>query len=186
MNTQTIEREIEQVITPVLLESDFDLTEIINGVKLMSPSPYAKHQNVSMSLITKIVLHLEKNKVGKLYHPPLDVIFEDNFNRLQPDLLFIKKENMAIFQDWVRGIPDMVCEIISKGTYHKDTETKRAIYERYQVPEYWIVIPELEIIEILTIKKEKYTVFSYAETEGIVTSKVIEGLKIDIKDVFED
>ncbi len=93
---------------------------------------------------------------------------------------------MTIAQDWIRGVPDMVCEIVSKGTYHKDTETKRAIYERYQVPEYWIVIPELEIMEVLTIENGKYTVFAYADTQGIVNSKIIEGLQFDIKDVFEE
>ncbi|MCI4627107.1 MAG: Uma2 family endonuclease [Candidatus Magnetoovum sp. WYHC-5] len=186
MNTQTFVREIEQLIPPIPLESDFDLTEIINGVEIMSPSPFSRHQKIITNLSYIIISYIRKNKLGELFISPLDVILEKNLNRLQPDLLFIKKENTAIVQDWVRGVPDMVCEIVSKGSYRKDTETKRDIYERYKVPEFWIVIPELEIIKILTLKDDKYTVFSYAEIEGVVTSKVIEGLQVDIKSVFED
>ena len=184
MNTQTIERETEQVASLVLIESDFDLTEIINGVEVMSPSPFRIHQRIFQNLNRIIDNYVYKNKLGEVYSSPLDVILEEKLNRLQPDLLFIKKDNMAIAQEWIRGVPDMVCEIVSKGTYKRDTITKKDIYERYQVPEYWIVIPELQTIEIFTIENDKYTVFSYAEGEGVVASKVIEELIVDIKDVF--
>ncbi|KJR41412.1 restriction endonuclease [Candidatus Magnetoovum chiemensis] len=169
-----------------LLSSDFDLTEIINGEETMAPSPFGKHESIRMKLVTKIVLYLEKNKLGKLYASPLDVILAEGLNRLQPDLLFIKNENMNIFQDWIRGAPDMVCEIVSKGTHKKDTVIKKDIYEYYKVPEYWIVIPELEAIEIFTIDNDKYHIYSSAEGEGSVKSKVIEGLEFNIKDIFDE
>ncbi|MCI4626501.1 MAG: Uma2 family endonuclease, partial [Candidatus Magnetoovum sp. WYHC-5] len=116
MNTQTIERETEQaVILPVLPENDFDLTEIINGVETMSPSPFRKHQKIFQNLNRIIDNYVHQNKLGEVYSSPLDVILEENLNRLQPDLLFIRKDNMTIAQDWIRGVPDMVCEIVSRG-----------------------------------------------------------------------
>ncbi|WP_420266456.1 Uma2 family endonuclease [Candidatus Magnetominusculus dajiuhuensis] len=166
------------------IERDLDLTEIINGEEIMSPSPFGRHQRIVMNITRKILLHLEKHDLGELYVSPLDVIFEEGVNRLQPDLLFIRKANMGIFQDWIRGVPDMVCEIVSPGRYEKDTEVKRAIYEKYKVPEYWVVIPELQMVEILTIENDRYKKHSIAELEGVVTSKVIEGLTIDVKDIF--
>ncbi|MBF0557104.1 MAG: Uma2 family endonuclease [Nitrospirae bacterium] len=98
---------------------------------------------------------------------------------------FIRKENAGIAQDWIRGVPDMVCEIISPGSYEMDTAVKRAIYERYRVPEYWIILPEFMTVEILTIEGGKYKLHSFAALEGVVTSKVIEGLEINVKDIFE-
>ncbi|MBF0465668.1 MAG: Uma2 family endonuclease [Nitrospirae bacterium] len=166
------------------IERDLDLTEIINGEEIMGPSPFIHHQNISANLYDIIRQHIKKHNLGKLFFSPLDVIFEEGINRLQPDLLFIKKENSYIEQDWVRGVPDMVCEIISPGTYKKDTATKKKIYEKYKVPEYWIVIPELKTVEVLTIENDKYEQYSFAELEGVVNSKVIEGLKIDISEIF--
>ncbi|MBF0466409.1 MAG: Uma2 family endonuclease, partial [Nitrospirae bacterium] len=63
---------------------------------------------------------------------------------------------------------------------------KRGLYEKYKVPEYWIVVPEFNTIEILTLDNDKYKTHSIAEIEGVVTSKVIEGLEVNIKDIFED
>lgn len=166
------------------LERDFDLTEIINGVEVMGPSPFGKHQDISRKIYDRISQFVRDKQLGIVFFAPLDVILKENEQRLQPDLLFIRKENMSIFQDWIRGVPDMVCEIVSKGSHGKDTITKKEIYETFRVPEYWIVIPELQTIEILTIEESKYEIFSIAEGEGIVKSKVIEGLEINVKDVF--
>ncbi|MBF0337496.1 MAG: Uma2 family endonuclease [Nitrospirae bacterium] len=165
-------------------DRDFDLTEIINGVEVMGPSPFGKHQNITKNIYDIMNHFVKKSKIGTVYFSPLDVILKEGEQRLQPDLLFIRKENMGIFQDWIRGVPDVVCEIVSKGSHTKDTVTKRKIYEKFRVPEYWIVIPELETIEILTIEGDTYEVFSTSEREGTVKSKVIEGLEIDVNDVF--
>ncbi|KWT79706.1 Uma2 family endonuclease [Candidatus Magnetominusculus xianensis] len=163
---------------------DLDLTEIIDGEEVMGPSPFFRHQNIAVNLFRKIDRFVERTGLGYTYFSPLDIIFEEGFNRLQPDILFIKKEHMNIAQDWIRGVPDMVCEIISPGTYNRDTEVKRDIYERYKVPEYWMVLPEFLTIEILTLENEKYEIHSFAEIEGTVESKVIEGLQVNIKDIF--
>ncbi|MBF0457668.1 MAG: Uma2 family endonuclease [Nitrospirae bacterium] len=167
------------------LERDLDLTEIINGEEVMGPSPFGKHQGVVGNLYLKIASFVLTRDLGKVYFSPLDVIFEDEFNRLQPDILFISKNNLNILQDWIRGVPDMVCEIISPGSYERDTKVKKAIYEKYRVPEYWIVMPELEEIQILTIEDAKYKVHSIAAIDGIVQSKVIAGLQVNIRDIFE-
>ncbi|MCG6551021.1 MAG: Uma2 family endonuclease [Candidatus Magnetominusculus sp. LBB02] len=150
----------------------------------MGPSPFGKHQRIVFNLASIMRQYVVENDLGEVFLSPLDVIFEDSTNRLQPDIIFIRKANMAIFQDWIRGVPDMVCEVVSPGTYRKDTAVKREIYERYRVAEYWIVIPELLTFEILTLEDNKYITHSVAELEGVVESKVIDGLKVNIRDIF--
>lgn len=170
--------------TTIEIEKDFDRTEIINGEEVVSPSPFGKHQDIASKLHIAIGYYVQTKKLGKIFSS-LDVIFEEGMYRFQPDILFIRNENMGIFQDWVRGVPDMVCEIVSSGSYDKDTVVKRAIYEKYRVPEYWIVIPELQVVEILTIEGDKYKQYCIAGLEGVVTSKVIDGLTITVKEIFE-
>ncbi len=168
------------------LERDLDLTEIINGEVVVGPSPFSKHQGIVFNLADIIRRHVKSNQaLGKVYLSPLDVIFEEGINRVQPDILYIRKENIAIIQDWIRGVPDMVCEIVSPWSYGRDTEIKKALYEKYRVPEYWIVLPELQTIQILTIENDNYISHSFAAETGTVTSKVIEGLQVNINDVFE-
>ncbi|WP_420265483.1 Uma2 family endonuclease [Candidatus Magnetominusculus dajiuhuensis] len=168
------------------LKRDLDLTEIINGEEVVGPSPFSKHQRIAVRLFTMMYRHIEQENIGFIYFSPLDVIFEEGINRVQPDILFIRKDNAAIIQDWIRGVPDMVCEIISPGSYDMDVSVKKAIYEKYGVPEYWVVLPDFRAIEVLIIDNDKYVRHSYAELEGVVTSKAIEGLQVNIKDVFEE
>ncbi|MBF0330223.1 MAG: Uma2 family endonuclease [Nitrospirae bacterium] len=162
------------------------LTEIINGEVIVGPSPFGKHQEIVGNLYDIIRRHVKASNLGKVYLSPLDVILEEGINRVQPDILFIRKENMTIMQDWVRGIPDMVCEVVSPWSYGKDTESKKALYEKYRVPEYWIVLPELQNIFISTIENDKYVTHPSAAKTGTVISKVIKGLQVNIKDVFEE
>ena len=168
-----------------VIEKDFDLREIIDGEEYMPPSPFGYHQLISSNLYDEIRQYIKKNKIGKVYYSPLDVILDEPKKViLQPDLLFIKNENMSIFQDWIRGIPDMICEIVSKGSIHMDTVKKRKVYERYKVPEYWIVYPEYGTIEIYTIENNQQELYSMAIDSGIVNSKEINGLAFDISCIF--
>ncbi|MBF0606969.1 MAG: Uma2 family endonuclease [Candidatus Magnetobacterium sp. LHC-1] len=164
----------------------FDLTQIINGEEFVSPSPLSKHQGIVFKLSTIINTYIRNKKIGKVFISPLDVILEDGLNRLQPDLIFIHKNNKHILQDWIRGVPDMVCEVVSKNTLHMDTDKKKKIYQRYRVPEYWLVYPEYGTLEIYTIKDGEYELYSSAIDEGVVRSKAIEGLEVGVSEIFEE
>ncbi|MBF0516013.1 MAG: Uma2 family endonuclease [Nitrospirae bacterium] len=163
-----------------------DLTEIIDGQITTGPSPFGKHQDIVFNLADILRRHVKGHKLGKVFLSPLDVIFEEGLNSLQPDILFIANDNMHIYQDWIRGVPDMVCEVVSQYSYERDTKVKRVVYEKFKVPEFWIVFPELREIQILTYDDGTYKLHCVAVSEGTVNSKVIDGLLVDIKDVFAD
>lgn len=170
-----------------LHKSDQDLTQIINGEKIMAPSPFGIHQKVLQKLSFTLQSYLVKNPIGELFPAPLDVILEEGFNHLQPDLIFIQNKNMGIFQEqgWIHGVPDLLIEIISKGTFTRDTEEKFEIYQRYGVSEYWLVFPELQCIEVFTLENTLYSLYCSTErTGGKVFSKVFKDLEIDSKATF--
>lgn len=164
--------------------TDIDVTELLDGEEIMGPSPFTGHQRIVRNIYDAVGQYIKSKELGELFFSPLDVILEEGMNRLQPDLVFVRRANQGIIQDWIRGVPDMVCEVVSPGTFGRDTETKRDIYERYEVPEYWIVIPELKTVEVLAIEQGRYRLYSIAEGEGGVASKIIEGLNVDISAIF--
>jgi Uma2 family endonuclease len=58
---------------------------------------------------------------------------------------------------------------------------KFRIYEKYSVSDYWIVFPELKVIEVFVLKDEKYSLFCSTEnTEGILTSVVLNHFKVKV------
>jgi Uma2 family endonuclease len=163
----------------------FDLTEIINGEETMGPSPFRKHQKILNKINIMLSFYIENKDIGEVFISPLDVILEENINRLQPDLIFIKKENLVIAQDWIRGVPDAVFEVVSEGSVTRDIIIKKDIYKKYKVPEYWIIIPDLNTVEVFIIENNEYKLFSYAEVTGIVKSKIIDGFEINIEKIFK-
>ncbi len=171
-----------------LSKSEFDLSQILNGVTVMAPSPFGFHQNIISNLVLLIGNHAKLHKSGKILTSPLDVIFEEGYNVLQPDLIYIKKENMSIFDSngHIHGVPDLLIEIISASSVSRDTVEKFKIYEKYGVNEYWIVFPEQKVIEVFVLKDGKYSLLCSTEnSEGIVTSIVLQNLKFNVADVFE-
>ncbi|GAN32358.1 MAG: hypothetical protein DYG83_10885 [Candidatus Brocadia sp. AMX2] len=51
--------------------------------------------------------------------------------------------------------------------------------------EYWLIFPDEKIIEILTLENGEYLEFYKSKREGMVKSKILKGLEIDSKDVFD-
>ena len=65
------------------------------------------------------------------------------------DLLYISRERSTVLTDkHVRGDPDLAVEILSPGTRKTDEVTKRQLYERFGVGEYWVIDPERDAIKI--------------------------------------
>ncbi|WP_229206699.1 Uma2 family endonuclease [Dyadobacter crusticola] len=157
-----------------------DLTQIINGEEVMSPSPKLSHQRVSRKLLRALTTYVENNDLGEVFAAPLDTILEEKFNVLQPDILFVAKEQADIMQDWVRGAPAMALEIVSKGSYRMDTVVKKAIYERYGVQEYWLVFPEKALIEIYTLQRIAYQTHGVFTTSDTINSPIFQTLNLEV------
>ena len=105
----------------------------------------------------------------------------------QPDLLFVATKNLKIIEKkCVMGAPDLVVEIISPGSVVRDRVQKKEIYEKAGIPEYWIVDPKYALVEVYQHTASGYTLFHDVEGEGIVKSRIIKGLKIDVADIFSD
>lgn len=166
----------------------FDETEryeIYDGklIPIGRPSPGVLHQEISGRLLLLLDSFVRSRQLGEVLPGPLDVIMAED-NTAEPDLLFIAKENAGIAQDWVRGTPDLVVEIISTSTIWRDRYDKMEQYARFGVKEYWIVDPANHSLEILTLRDKQFVVHSSAAETGRVESQVLAGLAIDLAQLF--
>ena len=159
--------------------------EIFNGELLMVPAPSTSHQSVSRNLEFLIWNYVKQKDLGKVFYAPTDVVL-DGDEVFQPDIVFIKSANLHIIgKDAIKGVPDLIVEIVSPSSTFYDTVEKKDVYEKYGVKEYWLVFPDERVIEIFILGKEGYVEFCKSKKKGIVTSSILEGLEIDSKDVFE-
>ena len=115
------------------------LDEIIDGEIFMSPSPTANHQGILAELFSSIYVLTRNKDIGETFLAPFDVFLDEYANAVQPDIVFISKQNSAIVgDDAVHGVPDLLIEITSTNAKH-DMVRKKSLYERFGVREHWIV-----------------------------------------------
>jgi Uma2 family endonuclease len=147
------------------------LCQLINNKLVMNPAPQNLHQVVLNDINIEISLDLRKNKIGEVRIVPFDVYFS-NQNVLQPDILFIKNDNLGkIHKDGLKGAPDLVIEILSPTTSQIDYEEKKSVYERFGVQEYFIVEPNTKSVDSFFLKNNEYEMKEVAT--GQINSEVL-------------
>ena len=173
-----------------LKTNDDEKLEVLEGNLEMVPAPSTDHQDVQSYLGRLILNYVIERKMGKIYLSPTDIILDLN-NIVQPDILFISNEKKHLIQKkGIFGSPDLIIEIISPSSKYRDTYTKKALYEKFRIQEYWLVDPYMKGIEILRLNSEQiYELYSsgYLEDEeqkALVRSSVLNTLEIDLKDIF--
>ena len=160
--------------------------EVIDGEHYVTPSPSTKHQTVSLNLTVALAMHLKQYPRGRVFVAPFDVVFSD-LDIVEPDLLYISRERADVLTDeHVRGAPDLVVEILSPGTRKTDEVTKRKLYERFGVQEYWVVDPELDAIKIYRRAAGAFARVAElsAEAGDSVTTPLLPQLSVPLADVF--
>ena len=167
-----------------------EAVELIKGkIYRMSPAPANKHQAVSMALSRYLANFLYK-KSCKVFAAPFDVRLthtkEDKLvtTVVQPDLCVICDVTKLDEKGCV-GAPDFIIEILSHSTASKDIHEKFAIYEESGVSEYWIVLPNDQIVDVFLLENEKYAFKGKYTRIDTVAVNTLPGLEIDLTDIFE-
>ena len=78
------------------LPDDGNRYEIIDGVLYVSPPPSRRHQKLAYRFVRLLGEEVDRGAIGELYFAPVDVKISP-FKVVQPDLLFIRRERLAIF-----------------------------------------------------------------------------------------
>lgn len=145
--------------------------EVINNRLYILASPTSYHQKVLAVLTRQIDNYVCNSNLGTVWYSPIDVFPDpEKHNAVVPDIVYVSHENqLQIERRGLYGAPDLLIEILSPGTEVHDFVTKKDLYERVGVREYWLVDPET-----------KHTA-GYQLKEGAYGSPLIMNSKIDIR-----
>lgn len=158
--------------------------EAIEGELYVTPPPTYRHQRISLKLERALARLLEDAGHGVVAHAPVGVEFPDTKEGVQPDILFVSRERLEIVgEDWIRGAPDLVIEILSPSTANRDRNLKRKLYERQGVAEYWIVDPRAEAVEVWRFAATKTEPERHNERLQVRLGPRVVG-EIDLIDIF--
>jgi len=112
--------------------------ELLDGTLIVSPAPGLPHQRVVAALI--VVLELAC---------PEELVVFPNVNvrlalasALEPDVVVASPPDISGVR--LLRAPLLAVEILSPDSALRDLNLKKAAYERFGVPSYWVVDPDLD------------------------------------------
>jgi Uma2 family endonuclease len=169
----------------LLLPDDGKQYQLIEGDFFVNPAPVPWHQTVSRRLQYELMTQLERPGIASVYNAPIDVILDD-YNVLQPDLVILGAAKADLVTERaIEGVPDVVVEILSKSTSERDRYIKRRVYERFRVPEYWIVEPVHGSVHLLRHSGERYAERAVLDRSGTVTCPDFPQVSVPLAPIFQ-
>ena len=158
--------------------------ELYDGEVIVVPSPFPRHQRVA-SNIEDILRDYESAAGGLVFRAPLDIVLSEH-NVVQPDVLYFREERRGLIKDWeaTRAAPDLAVEVLSRSTEHRDRGRKMELLARFGVPEYWIVDPAGNTLEIYVLRGAAYERVVAADDRAAIASPTLRDLSFDTARVF--
>jgi len=147
-------------------------------VRLVPPASN-RHQDLVRFLTSLFSTVVEATDSGAVVRPaPFQMKLE---NGREPDVLVVTEAHRdRVHETHVEGPADLVVEVVSPGSGPRDRGDKFYEYEAAGIPEYWIVDPEREQLEVYRLVDDRYE-NAFMGATGRVESHVLEGLWIRAK-----
>jgi Uma2 family endonuclease len=120
--------------------------ELLDGVLIVSPRPRVLHQKVAFDL----AMVLDAARPAELLVIPEPAVMLDRYNELDPDIVVIHQRQLADAK--LDEPPLLIVEVRSPSTAVIDLNRKKAAYERFRVPSYWIVNPDRDAPELIVFE----------------------------------
>lgn len=183
--------DIKKITYSEFRQMEFDdndpyIYELINGILMKKSAPQPRHQRISGNINDLMRQFVKKNALGEVFYAPIDV-FLDEENVPQPDLVFVSNARASIVNDreGILGVPDLVVEIISPSSMRLDRVVKKELYEGFSVPEYWLIDPKNEAIEVFAFQNGRYKSVAFAnDLNEKIASTVLAGFEVLLSDIF--
>ena len=140
--------------------------ELVDGVLIVSPAPRVPHQLVLAELI--VLLH-GACPDGLFVVPGPGVRMSVN-TELIPDLVVIRQDQLA--ETRVTRPPLLAVEIQSSSTALFDLNTKKAVYERFSIESYWVVVPDADRPELIAfeLREGRYEQVAHVTDSQVFTA----------------
>jgi Uma2 family endonuclease len=158
----SVDRYEKMVETGVLTK--YDRVELIEGDMINEPGVNPPHSAITARLNELLVLSVGRSVTVS----PCGSVRLGDFSVPQPDLMLLTRREDFYFGRRPTAADVLLLIEISDNSLAYDQSTKRALYARYGVEEYWVV----------DVQGER--VFVYSEPAGEGYARVVECTRADI------
>jgi len=160
--------------------------ELYDGEVIVVPSPFPRHQRVAWN-IGDVLKGYERTAGGYMFAIPIDIVLSE-YDVVQPDVVYFREARRHVIDMMAatRAAPDLAVEVLSRGTERRDRGRKLQMLARYGVPEYWLVDPIGNTLEIYTNRGGSLELAAMFSERDDVESPTLPGLRFPAARIFEE
>lgn len=156
------------------LVKDGQKADLIDGVIYMASPENTEANDLFVWLLGLLDWYVEERELGEVYGSRVALKFSER-NGPEPDIVFVRTDHLERVQrGHIAGAADLVVEIVSPDSIERDYKHKRRLYQRFGIPEYWIVDELEEKVLLLRLDaKGKYQ--EVKAKKGELHSQIVPG-----------
>jgi Uma2 family endonuclease len=160
--------------------------ELYDGEVSVVPAPLPRHQLALLELYHRLHAYASE-RGGVVIVSPIDIVFTET-NVLQPDIVVFagERRHHVELDAPIRVRPDVAVEVISPSTERNDRGRKLAAFQRFEVPEYWILDPAKERFELLKLRHGRYRRPRVYRRGEVFTSEVLVGFSCRLDELLHE
>jgi Uma2 family endonuclease len=164
--------------------------EIIDGELVPKAMPSGPHGRAQFRLGVEIGGPYDRRAGrggpgGWIFATEVEIKF-DARNVFRPDVAGWRRERLARLppETPLEVRPDWVCEILSPSNKQNDLFKKLRVYQRCQVPHYWIIDPDAEALAVYRWTPDGYLLVLTAENDERVRAEPFDAVEISVRELL--
>jgi Uma2 family endonuclease len=159
------------------------LVELVDGCLEFPPLPTFTHQRILL-LIFMLMESYSQSRPGSRAIAAAFKLKLNSRNYREPDVLFLKPENVHRGNNDFWTYADLVVEIVSPDDPDRDYIAKRTAYASINVPEYWIIDPAKNQVLQLILRDGAYVDHATVALNAKLASVTLEGFEVDFAELM--
>lgn len=157
-------------------------TEWVDGEVEEIPSVSDVHADLTHWLNAVLLIWTQVHRLGVVRGEPYQMKTGDDLPGRSPDVMFVAEKHTHRFRKlYLHGPADLLIEVVSPNSRHRDRVTKFAEYQAGGVREYWLLEPEEERADFFRL--DGHGVYQPVEpnAEGVIRGEAMAGLWLRVE-----
>ncbi len=157
--------------------------ELFDGTLIIWPTPGIRHQQLVGEVLFALARHIEQFGGGEVL-PRIDVVLSPT-DIVEPDVTLIADWQSGIVTEAnIQGVPALMIEVLSDSRIER--VLRRDLYARFGGPEYCVIDPDADRVELYRFAAGKYAKPEIFERGDRALFGALPGFSLDVEDLFAD
>jgi Uma2 family endonuclease len=162
--------------------------EWVDGLVILMPVTVAERHAAILWFLSWLFAHAARfGALGSAYSEPFQMRLRGLRRGRSPDIFFVLPEHRdRMRRHYLDGPADIVVEIVSPESVHRDRIEKLAEYEQAGVPEYWLLDADVGGAEIRVLGADGRYQLVFNGSSGEYRSAVLPSLRLRVEWLWQE